>query len=638
MNNRQETNTFFVDDVILMSVKHILFLLEGDYVSLYNKYRPMSWDAVIGQGGISETLKNAIISGDVSSTYLFHGPRGTGKTTCARIFAKALNCESPIAPGVPCTKCGNCQDIADDRSPHVTEMDAATNTGVDSMRDLKSSANMITGGGGWRVFIIDECHMLSKSAQNSGLKLFEESPEKTVFILCTTELHKVEGTIISRSLRFDFRPVSVEDIVGRLQVISDGEGIEADGAALKAVAKAARGSVRDSISILERVSVENIKKINMTSVVRSLGITPIEIMLKLGDVIKGDYKKGFEIASQVIADGYDIHTFLQGSVDYFRDLLMIEVGITEGLMIEQELMSNLLEVAASVSLESITHAIEVLDEAVSKYRYNDNKQILVEMSLYKIAKGVGQVAQPISHPHVQQPALQPVQQPVQQQPIIQRDTINSVSVSAPEEQQISAPVNQGQMPNTDYDRVCNNWQVYIMELAKVDHDASLWLQRGRPYSFDYDELIIMFPSIATLDVQVFNERFIPSSSKVLSGCMGKPVTVRAVVEQTGDESGLDGDTVGSVTYMHEVQIQEPPGFIQSFRQQRVPPPYVNQAPVQQVPPVAVHNGIGSQGSMNVVQPTQPIQTQSVSSGGDISIQPIVTSDFLKNQFGDGSGR
>ena len=298
-------------------------------------------------------------------------------------------------------------------------MDAATNTGVDSMRSLKASANMVTTGKGWQVYIIDECHMLSKSAQNSGLKLFEESPENTIFILATTELHKVEGTIVSRSLRFDFRPVGINDIVGRLKFIADSEKMESDEPSLKAIAKAARGSMRDSISILERVSLENAKKIDMNSVVRSLGITPVEIMLELGGILRGDFKKGFEVAGKVIGDGYDIHTFLQGSVDYFRDLIMVRMGLGDGLMVEPELMANLEEISGVVSIDVISNAIEVIDEAMSKYRYSDNKQVLLEMALYKVAKGVeedkGVAVPPAVQPSVQQPVQAPVQHVVQKQ-------------------------------------------------------------------------------------------------------------------------------------------------------------------------------------------------------------------------------
>jgi DNA polymerase-3 subunit gamma/tau len=627
----------------------------------------MSWDAVLGQDGIAETLRNAVATGEISSTYLFHGPRGTGKTTCARIFAKALNCENPIAPGVPCTKCDTCIDIAEDSSPNVTEMDAATNTGVDNMRDLKMSANMVSTGKGWKVYIIDECHMLSKSAQNSGLKLFEESPEKTIFILATTELYKMEGTIVSRSLRFDFRPVGINDIISRLKFVADSEKMETDESALKEIAKAARGSMRDSISILERVSLENAKKISMNSVVRSLGITPVEIMLKLGDVIKGDFKKGFEIAGNIIGDGYDIHMFLQGAVDYFRDLMMVRVGIADGLMIEPELMANFEEVSGSISMDAISNAMEVLDESITRYRYNDNKQILLEMSLYKIAKGVEKkvsvvvsqpVQQPVQQPEqntvqypVQQPAppvqvqSAPAPQPVQQQPVSSPDTILNVPMGAPIENQMPAPVQQpqNQMPLTDYQKVCNGWTVYIEELGKVSKDAFLWVKTAMPKSFDNDELLIEFSGDDTLNVKVFNERLAHLSGKVLSGLMQKLVVVRAVVEEMCSEP-VGGDTIGSVTYMQPMEPDGSSGF-------------VPQEP-QPEDSLQIGNDVGDQGNITVQNSpfesggqtgapinTEPAnspyvqETQSVSHG----VQPVpadapVTPDFLKATFGSSGDR
>lgn len=629
-------------------------------MSLYNRYRPMSWDAVLGQDGIVETLKNAVATGEISSTYLFHGPRGTGKTTCARIFAKALNCENPSSPGVPCAKCDTCVDIAEDCSPNVVEMDAASSTGVDNMRDLKLSANMVSVGHGWKIYIIDECHMLSKSAQNAALKLFEESPEKTIFILATTELYKMEGTIVSRSLRFDFRPIGINDIIGRLKFIADSEKMETDEPALKEIAKAARGSMRDSISILERVSLENAKKISMNSVVRSLGITPVEIMLKLGDVIKGDFKKGFEIADSIIWDGYDIHTFLQGAIDYFRDLMMVKVGIVDGLMIESELMVSFEEVSGLISIDTISNAIDVLDESITRYRYNDNKQVLLEMSLYKIAKGVGEekvgmtasqsVQQPVQN-IVRYPIQQPVQQTapapqsVQQQPVSRSDTINNVSMSAPVENQMPAPVQQpqNQMPLTDYQRVCNGWTVYIDELGKVSKDAFLWVKTAMPKSFYNDELLIEFAGDDTLNVKVFNERLAHLSGKVLSGLMQKSVVVRATVEEMYRELS-SGDTIDSVTYMQAMENNDQPVYMpQEFQPGESLQTGNN---VDGKGNIMVQNNSFESGSqtgdpINTVPANSPYMqgTQSVSQG----VQPVsadapVTSDFLKATFGSGSDR
>jgi DNA polymerase-3 subunit gamma/tau len=537
-------------------------------MSLYNKFRPMGYSEVIGQEGILSSLKNMVAENRVSSTILFYGPRGTGKTTCARIFAKALNCLNPKEPGVPCGECENCKDIANGDSLNVIEIDGASATGVNDMREIKAASTMVGIGGGWKVFIIDECHMLSKAAQNSALKMLEESPDKTVFILATTELHKVEGTIVSRALMFDFRPVTVDIVADRLSKICKIEGFEFEEAALIMIAKIAHGGVRDSISILERVAVENGNKILVSGIVRSLGITPTETVMKLGNVLKGDYKSSIEIASSVVNDGNDIFQFFNSAIDYYRGVLMLKLGMNHLVKVENQMMSNMDNVSGSVSQEQISKAISILEDGIGKYKYTEDKQILLEITLYKIADNVKIQNQTNS--------INEVKVPMQ----IDEDKINMMMQS--QLQKFMANINLGgivaskPIDNTNIQEVKNILQV---ENSEVRHDTvnkaqyrqenavknddlankmlaylkqnwnkflnilkgngldivSTTIEVSEPISFENNTLKLKFSKDYEMLAEMFNGQMVGDTAKILSNCMGVSCNVVAFVESTVNE-------------------------------------------------------------------------------------------------------
>lgn len=533
-------------------------------MSLYNVYRPMTWESVIGQEGNVETLKNMVAEDRMSSTLLFVGPRGTGKTTCARIMAKALNCETPNAPGVPCGECSSCKEIANDESLNVMEIDAASSTGVDSMRELKSSSEMVGAGGRWKIYVIDECHMLSKAAQNAALKMFEESPPKTIYVLCTTELHKLEGTIVSRSLRFDFRPVTIDALMKRLSYIASEEKIEVEEAALAMVAKIAHGGVRDSISIFERIAIENGNKVLVSGVVRSLGITPTEIIMRLGEVIQGNHRTGLEIAKEVIENGYDIHQFLLSGIDYYRDLMMIKLDMSSLVKVEKSLMGSMDEVSGTISQEHISNAIGVLESAIGKYKYTDNKQILLELSLYKIASGP-KIESTGSSQVVSSPGVDPnmVQQMIQQaiknlniQPVsvpvnnpqpqsVRQDTIHSIP-SAPASPQQIAP----QVINSELDWIRANWHQFIQACKGANNAIGIMLEMAEPLRFENNTLHIGFKGDTDYFANMFNQQMVMESSNILSGGIGKRCFIEA--EHLAESHA---DTVDSIPIVAPIQVQ-----------------------------------------------------------------------------------
>lgn len=550
-------------------------------MSLYNLFRPMGYEEVIGQEGIISSLKNMVAENKVSSTMLFYGPRGTGKTTCARILAKALNCDSPKEPGVPCGECESCRDIANGDSLNVMEIDAASSTGVDSMRELKSSSNLVGARGKWKIYIIDECHMLSKAAQNSALKMLEESPEKTVFILATTELHKVEGTIVSRSLMFDFRPVTIEMISKRLSFICEAEKFEYEEAALALIAKIARGGVRDSISILERVALENDKKVLVKGIVKSLGITPSEVLMRLSGVIKGDYKDAIEIADMVIREGYDIYQFLNSAIDYYRSVLMLKIGMNHLVKVEAQTLNNMDDVSGVVSKEHISKAISILEDGVEKYKYTEDKQILLEIALYKIADGFS-VKTESKADHLNEVKM-PTQIDMSQIEAMMSKRINEIMASikpvntvntnvVPNNTVVQAPQNQevrcdtvNNVPNNTALNVQNvsvgqqmldylkaNWGQFLKILQGNNCSIATIIEMSKPISFENNTLVVEFPSNAAFYCEMFNGQMISETSAILSKCMNVRCNVTAQVVKN------DSDTVNNTYIETASEIQKDP--------------------------------------------------------------------------------
>ena len=274
--------------------------------AIYRKWRPMIFDDIVGQTHITKTLKNQIISGTVGHAYLFCGTRGTGKTSCAKVLSRAVNCLHPNN-GNPCNECEICRGIIDGSIMDITEMDAASNNGVDDIRYIKDDLNFVASNAKYTVYIIDEVHMLSTAAFNALLKTLEEPPENVIFILATTEAHKVPQTILSRCQRFDFRRISNDDIIVRMKEISNGDGYDISDDAYRMLARLADGSFRDGLSIMERVISSSGSKITAEDIVNTLGISTRESVFELADaIINGDSAGVIRILNQVLSDGKDL--------------------------------------------------------------------------------------------------------------------------------------------------------------------------------------------------------------------------------------------------------------------------------------------------------------------------------------------
>lgn len=312
------------------------------YQALYRKYRPQTFDDVVGQQAVTQTLKTQLESGKMSHAYLFTGSRGTGKTSCAKILSKAVNCLDPQG-GNPCNRCAACQAIDSGSCMDVLEIDAASNNGVDNVRDLRDDAIYTPSQVKMRVYIIDEVHMLSISAFNALLKIIEEPPEHLLFILATTELHKVPATILSRCQRFSFRRISQEDIAARLQYVAYQENIDLDDAAAKVLARLADGGMRDGLSLLDQCASATIGELSVQRVYECLGIAGEQKCGEMmGYIAAHDTKRTLELFNRLYADGKDIGALLDELACLSRDLLILKtapdaaIGMLSGVASDQE--------------------------------------------------------------------------------------------------------------------------------------------------------------------------------------------------------------------------------------------------------------------------------------------------------------
>lgn len=359
------------------------------YTALYRKWRPTSFDEVRGQDHIVTTLKNQIGSGRIGHAYLFCGTRGTGKTSIAKIFARAVNCEHPV-DGSPCGECASCRAIASGASMNVVEIDAASNNGVDDIRQIRDEVEYSPADGKFRVYIIDEVHMLSPNAFNALLKTLEEPPSYVIFILATTEVHRIPITVLSRCQRYDFRRIDGETITDRLREMAQAEGIDAEEKALRYVAKKGDGSLRDSISLFDQCAAFYYgEKLTFERVLDVLGAVDNEVYSRfLGLLQKKDAGGCLRQVEELLLQGRDLNQFITDFIWYMRNVLLAQTGAaTEELLdMSGEDRTRLLEDAAGMPEDTVMRYIRVLSEAVNQARYSGNKRVLLEIALIKLTR------------------------------------------------------------------------------------------------------------------------------------------------------------------------------------------------------------------------------------------------------------
>lgn len=352
------------------------------YTALYRKFRPLKFEDMVGEEHITRTLRNQIISGRVGHAYLFNGGRGTGKTTSAKILARAVNCLNP-QDGEPCNECEICKEILAGSLTDVVEMDAASNNSVDDIRGIRDEVNFLPTKAKYRVYIIDEVHMLTTGAFNALLKTLEEPPEHVKFILATTEPQKLPTTILSRCQRFDFKKITNENIIKRLKIICKESEIKITDEALDLIAVLAEGAMRDAISILERCSQESVEEIGVEIVKELVGIPSLEYISKISKAIfEKDEIKALEVIDEVIDSGKDLNNFLWEVIKYVKDILVFKA--TGNLKIySKEEIQQIKEISELASREKILNTIYLLSNLENEIKWSSQKTIMFQTGIIK---------------------------------------------------------------------------------------------------------------------------------------------------------------------------------------------------------------------------------------------------------------
>ena len=463
-----------------------------NFIVSARKYRPATFNSVVGQTALTTTLKNAIQSNHLAHAYLFCGPRGVGKTTCARIFAKTINCQHLSAEGEACNQCESCVSFNEQRSYNIHELDAASNNGVDDIRSLIDQVRIPPQIGKYSVYIIDEVHMLSQGAFNAFLKTLEEPPAHAIFILATTEKHKIIPTILSRCQIYDFNRITVADTVAHLKYVAEKEGVNIDDNALNIAAQKSDGGMRDALSIFDQLVSFCGNNITYQDVISNLNVLDYDYYFRLVDAfLKGDVTNSLLIFNEVLNKGFDAHHFVSGLSTHLRDLLVCKDPQTIALMeVGADIGKHYQQQAQLCPVDFLFQALKLNNDCDLSYRISNNKRLLVELTLIRICqltdekkKSITEKEKPALKSIAVEPALAPAEtktNPVTPTPAVQKAP-ESKPVTQPQVQSTAKPeLNRSARPvSISISPMLNKQQSATQEIKQTSEEATT---QQEPYS------------------------------------------------------------------------------------------------------------------------------------------------------------
>ena len=488
------------------------------YLVLARKYRPQKFDEVIGQEHITELFSKAIASKRIAHAFLFCGPRGIGKTSCARILAKSLNCEK--GPTVnPCGECAACREITGGNSFDVIEIDGASNRGIDEIRTLRENVKFAPSYGRFKIYIVDEVHMLTSEAFNALLKTLEEPPEHAKFIFATTEANKVPVTIISRCQRFDFKRITITAMTEALKAICQKESLSADDESLYAIAKAAQGSMRDALSILDQLGALNREQVKSSDVFSMLGLVETDMLFELVDgLCDKDCARAFETFNQIVERGKDVKQLSKDLAEHYRHLMVIKVGGKSlGKLIDYPVTQKemLLLQSQKLTLPEILRGLEHLIEAQEVARITETNRMPLELAFAKMiyssgalatSGNVSQKTSPLPKPDVNMSDPTMVQQVSESsfkltevKPLKEKNTeigrvADHASDKDPAVEKIDSQTNVALEDDITIDNIRKAWNALTHEVSRQKMSLASYLQDGNPYSYKDGKLVIGFAS------------------------------------------------------------------------------------------------------------------------------------------------